>query len=52
MLILLLVSTTEYKPFKLIEKKQVNYNTQIYTFELPPNEYLSIPLGKHLTIRY
>lgn len=49
---MLLVSPTEYKPVKLVEKTQVNYNTQIYTFELPANEYLNMPLGKHLTIRY
>jgi cytochrome-b5 reductase len=45
------LSPTEYKPVKLVEKTQVNYNTQIYTFELPANEYLNMPLGKHLTIR-
>lgn len=35
-----------------MKKEKVNYNTNIYTFELPPTYSLDIPVGKHLNVRF
>lgn len=48
---LLPLSSKEYRPYRLIDKKKVNYNTNIYTFALPATYSLDIPVGKHLNVR-
>eukprot|EP00871_Galdieria_phlegrea_P005310 jgi/Galph1/5780/GphlegSOOS_G4531.1 len=42
----------EFRPFRLVEKAEVNHNSRIFRFALPnPNDTANIPLGKHIYAR-
>ncbi|KAJ3219729.1 NADH-cytochrome b5 reductase [Clydaea vesicula] len=42
---------TEFKNFKLINKKQISPNSAVYRFALPtPTSVLGLPIGQHISI--
>jgi len=45
------IHKTEWRQFKLVEKRQISPNTAIYKFKLPSdNHVLGLPIGQHISI--
>lgn len=45
------LSKDEWRPFKLLKKTPVSSTSAIYRFELPADQSLDLPIGRHVSVR-
>jgi cytochrome-b5 reductase len=45
------LSSTDWTPFELVSSTMVSHNTVLLRFEVPDGKALSLPIGRHLSIR-
>ena len=45
------LSASMFRPFKLISIRDVNHNTKLLKFEIPNMRELSLPIGRHISVR-
>jgi NAD(P)H-flavin reductase len=45
------LSPVEFRPFHILEIKEVSYNTRLYRIEIPHGKALNLPVGRHISLK-